>query len=134
MTLDGEDAWLVTSTYQYFGGEHDDYTYVMAFHEQRPFILSFFESTERPAAEGWIEDLRGRFGFRDDQTALPEWGTFTSTDAGFAIDVPASWVEEPDDDPNAVWIHGSEGGLKIRVGDGSGNILELQRSAEFAVC
>jgi hypothetical protein len=124
VALDGEDAWLVTSTFPYFEGrEQDDYTYVLALHERRPFILMFMESTEHPARNGWIADLLGRFRFRDEESALPGSGTFASSEAGFAIDVPTSWVEEPDEDPDAVWIHGPEGGLRIRVGDGAGNIL-----------
>ena len=120
-SLAGEDAWRVTIFgYEYPAHGGENALYILALHEGRPYFLRFHTSADRKPGFLW-DEIVASFEFVDSPTAGGQ--TFTSTDAGFAIDVPASWVEEPDDDPNAVWIHGSEGGLKIRVGDGSGNIL-----------
>ena len=119
-----DEAWRVTSHYDLLEGrERYVNTYVLVIHNRQPFILGFVESSLHQGPDGWIDDMLQRFLFLGEGLAASEWPTFTSAEAGFVIDVPQGWAEEPDEDPDAVWIHGSEGGLKIRVGDGSGNIL-----------
>ena len=131
-TLAGEDAWRVNIFgYEYPAHGAENALYVLALHYGRPLFLRFHTSADRKPGSVW-DEIVASFEFVDSPTTGGK--TFTSTEAGIRIDGPAGWVEEPDDDPHAVWIHGSEGGLRIRVGDGLGTILDLQRSAEFALC
>ena len=124
LRIGADEAWQVTSSFDLLEGrDRHVNTYVLVIHNERPFILGFTDSTQKPGPSGWIDDMLQRFQFLDEESAAPEWPTFTSQAAGFAIDVPQDWVEEPNEEPDAVWIHGSEGGLKIRVGDAEGNIL-----------
>ncbi len=65
MLLDGEDANLVgVGAYEYpaRGGEH--VTYILAFHDGRPFILRFHTTLEGPP-DGWISDFLSGFRFLD---------------------------------------------------------------------
>ncbi len=89
---------------------------------ERPYVL-IFAAPSGSMPDGWVQDIISSADFANPPGGQSTWETFTAAEAGFAIDLPQDWVEEPTNDPQLVWVHGGGGGLRVRVGDETGEIL-----------
>jgi hypothetical protein len=97
----------------------------------RPYVL-IFAAPAGSMPDGWVDDIISSIDFANPSADESTWETFTSDELGFAVDLPEDWVEEPTDDPQLVWVHGGGGGLRVRVGNATGEILNCDVPAGSA--